>query len=76
MIDPRDEGEVAQDYQARHNQAAIEAVLAEARRQTGPGLEFCEDCGDEIPPGRREAQPGATRCVECQSLHGRLREGM
>jgi phage/conjugal plasmid C-4 type zinc finger TraR family protein len=27
----------------------------------------CEDCGAEIPPARREALPGARRCISCQS---------
>lgn len=26
---------------------------------------YCEDCGDEIAPGRLELDPAATRCVEC-----------
>lgn len=26
---------------------------------------FCEDCGDEIAPGRLALDPAATRCVEC-----------
>jgi len=30
------------------------------------GEEFCEDCGCEIPMGRRRAVPTATRCVDCQ----------
>ena len=29
----------------------------------------CEECGNEIGYPRLEAQPTATRCVECQSLH-------
>lgn len=28
----------------------------------------CEDCGDEIPFARLRANPGATRCVPCQSV--------
>ena len=29
----------------------------------------CEACGNEIGLARLEAQPTATRCVECQSQH-------
>ena len=29
----------------------------------------CEECGNEIGYPRLEAQPTATRCVECQALH-------
>ncbi len=36
---------------------------------------MCLDCGDEIEPARRRANPAAVRCVECQSKkernHGR-----
>lgn len=35
-------------------------------RPTGPSLAECEDCGNEIPIKRREAQPGCTRCITCQ----------
>lgn len=26
----------------------------------------CIDCGEDIPPERKEAQPHCCRCVECQ----------
>lgn len=29
----------------------------------------CEDCGDDIPPGRLNALPYAEFCVACQSIH-------
>lgn len=28
---------------------------------------YCEDCGDEIAPGRLALDPAATRCVDCLS---------
>ncbi|MDA0207760.1 MAG: TraR/DksA C4-type zinc finger protein [Acidobacteria bacterium] len=28
---------------------------------------ICEDCGEEIKPGRLKAVPWATRCVACQT---------
>lgn len=28
----------------------------------------CEECGDEIPPGRMEAMPYVQYCVACQGL--------
>lgn len=30
--------------------------------------EYCEDCGDGIPPARRLAAPGCTRCIDCQAM--------
>ncbi len=35
--------------------------------QAGAGLTHCEECGEEIPPGRREAIKGVRLCVACQA---------
>lgn len=40
---------------------------ARARMPTGPGTEDCVECGDPIPVARRQALPGVTTCVACQS---------
>jgi phage/conjugal plasmid C-4 type zinc finger TraR family protein len=39
---------------------------ARARMPAGEGCDFCEDCGEPIPPARRLALPGARTCVPCQ----------
>jgi phage/conjugal plasmid C-4 type zinc finger TraR family protein len=44
-------------------------AIARARIPSGESLEECEDCGGEIPIGRRNALPGVRTCVGCQSLH-------
>lgn len=45
-----------------------DAVLgARARLPAGEGADFCEDCGEPIPQGRRRALPGTRTCVPCQS---------
>lgn len=46
-----------------------QALAVQRRRSTplGPSLTHCDDCGDEIPPLRREKVPGCTRCVQCQT---------
>ncbi len=74
--DVMDEGDVAQDYQTRHNQDAINRALAEVRRPVAMTLKICEECGEVIPRGRRKAQPGCSRCAECQRVHERLRGGL
>ena len=33
---------------------------------TGESLWECEECGESIPPARREAVPGVRLCVACQ----------
>lgn len=48
-----------------------ERALAIARqrslpRPTGASRSDCLDCGDDIP-ARRQASPGITRCVPCQT---------
>jgi DnaK suppressor protein len=61
-----------------------EAVLDAARRQRGAVVEAlgriehghygtCTDCGDQLPDGRLEARPEASRCVRCQSKRDRTR---
>ncbi len=46
----------------------IDGVLAaRSRLPTGEGADHCVECGEEIPPARRRAIPGARTCVQCQS---------
>lgn len=40
---------------------------ARSRLPKGESLSHCEECGDAIPPARREAIPGVRLCVPCQS---------
>ena len=77
MREPIDKAGEAQDYQAKHNAAALAAHQAKISNQmAGPSLEICMDCGDDIPEDRREAQQGCTRCAECQTLSERLGGGI
>jgi len=46
----------------------IDGVLtARARLPVGEGSEQCVECGEDIPPARRKALPGAHTCVACQT---------
>jgi len=40
---------------------------ARARLPAGESAEYCEECGEPIPEGRRRALPGTRTCVPCQS---------
>ena len=40
---------------------------ARARLLRGDSAEDCDECGEPIPPKRREAVPGVRTCVACQS---------
>ncbi len=37
-----------------------------SRLPQGEGLTHCEECGEAIPPARREALKGVRLCVACQ----------
>ncbi|MCW1432072.1 DksA/TraR family C4-type zinc finger protein [Novosphingobium sp. JCM 18896] len=41
--------------------------LARARLAAGAGTRYCEDCGEEIPEARRQAQPSSRTCIPCQT---------
>ncbi len=50
---------------------------ARARLPAGESLTHCEDCGEPIPPRRREALAGVRTCVACQSERdGAVRHSM
>ena len=53
--------------------ASLEGAVERARSRlpNGESLLQCEDCGAEIPEGRRKALPGVRHCVECQSERDR-----
>jgi phage/conjugal plasmid C-4 type zinc finger TraR family protein len=44
-----------------------EVLRAPARMPSGEGEAYCVECGEEIPPARRLAMPGARTCFACQS---------
>jgi phage/conjugal plasmid C-4 type zinc finger TraR family protein len=64
-----EEAEIAQILSIQMHMKAVAEVRA--RIKTGPSLEFCEDCGDDIPEARRKAVSGCTLCVDCQTIHER-----
>ena len=48
--------------------ASIADAVERARNKLpcGESLSACEECGSEIPEGRRQAIPGVRFCVRCQ----------
>ncbi|MBI1182097.1 MAG: DksA/TraR family C4-type zinc finger protein [Alphaproteobacteria bacterium] len=40
---------------------------ARSRLPAGESETHCEECGEPIPEGRRQAVPGVRTCVACQS---------
>ena len=51
--------------------AGVEDAVTMARNQLprGESLKHCEECGIEIPEGRRKAIAGVRLCIACQSEH-------
>jgi phage/conjugal plasmid C-4 type zinc finger TraR family protein len=48
-------------------------ALAKVRRTLNQqGQADCEDCGEPIPPARREANRSAIRCLACQQIFERI----
>ena len=72
-----EEAEIAQIQNLVTNQNAVSAVqqkLAEQRQKES--LEFCEECGDDIPQARREAIKGVSLCIHCQERLERKQKGL
>lgn len=63
----------AQQADADFTAQAIRAALPPA--PAGPSAEICAGCGEDIPLGRRQAQPGCTLCARCQTEKEHLKEG-
>ena len=77
-VDTEDIGETASitlgreiDYTLGENSQAVlgEIDAALARIETGT-YGTCTNCGKEIAVGRLEAQPWASRCIDCARLDG------
>lgn len=46
----------------------LSGVSAVRSKLSGNGQDWCEDCGDTIPPERRKVAPWAVRCAPCQEI--------
>lgn len=63
-----DEGDYGQDYQARLNAAALTEHRNKNHTPHREEVSECQGCGEEIPEARRQARPGCTLCVACQTM--------
>ena len=68
-----EEGEQAQANALIREAQALDAVRQRlALQRSQPSLEFCDACGEDIPEARRQAVPGVTMCIYCQSKSERF----
>jgi len=60
----------ANDEAEFFRERAVAGQVARSPRSTST---HCADCGDPIPEARREAVPGAERCIDCQEMAERIK---
>lgn len=61
-------GYLGGDHAAINAQCIVDNHIDLVRSQipVGDSREYCIECGEVIPEGRRLAWPGVTRCIPCQ----------
>ncbi len=64
---PGDEIDLANEHNAKHNNACLAAHRAKMENRPKVSAVRCEDCGEKIPEKRRQMSKGCTRCTSCQS---------
>jgi phage/conjugal plasmid C-4 type zinc finger TraR family protein len=54
------------DEATRASDLHLADCLTRIRRMEGVSAAVCDECGGEIPEGRRLAVPGVRLCISCQ----------
>lgn len=55
---------------------ALNRTLAQIPRYTGISAKECEECGEDIPEGRRNAVKGVKLCVGCAERVALVKQGV
>jgi phage/conjugal plasmid C-4 type zinc finger TraR family protein len=63
-----DDGDRGQRITEKLRAWAVDMQL-QRPRENHESLRQCIECGEAIEEARRKAQPGCTRCVECQAFY-------
>lgn len=58
-----------------HELRQLKELEAATQRIDSEDFGICSDCGAAIPAARLVANPAATRCTDCQSLHEKTYSG-
>ena len=68
-----DDADIAQAINEQFQTEALADHFRRGIRNAGrDSVAECLTCGEDIPMPRRRAQPGCTRCVDCQEQHENL----
>lgn len=68
-----DEADRAQVINEQHLDDALAAHRRRPAYTVADSALVCIDCEEPIPAKRREAAPGCTRCIDCQTMHEQWR---
>jgi len=68
-----DEADIAQRDRELYDRLALQRQLNSMPQ--GESAAACEACGGVIPEERRQAAPGCTRCILCQTRIERRQRG-
>jgi len=65
------------DMASEREMSDREFALAQHRaaHPLGDSCSHCRECGDPIPKKRRQAVPGVTLCVDCQTVEEKRNGG-
>ncbi len=58
----------SEDAATEQMQDTLDDAVTKARSllPSGESAEYCDECGEPIPEGRRQALPGVRLCIVCQ----------
>ena len=58
----------SEDAATEQMQDTLDDAVTKARSllPSGESAEYCDECGESIPEGRRQALPGVRLCIVCQ----------
>ena len=72
VYDNEEEAEMGQLHAIHLNMNAVAEHRRKLEEQAKePSLEYCEECGEEIPEARRRSIPGVKLCVYCKEIEER-----
>lgn len=68
-------GYLGGDHASINAQCIVDDQIAmiQSRISLLPSLQYCIDCGEEIPKDRRLVMSGIKRCIPCQQIEDKIK---